>query len=100
MINRLQLAGAVARAPETRLNPAGIPLTRFALDHHSEQEEAGLRRQVQLRITVMATGDELSRRARRLQVGEHVTVTGFLQRTLTRNGQPRLVLHAQQLTTD
>ncbi len=100
MSNRLELSGVVARAPETRVTPAGIPLTRFVLDHDSEQEEAGLRRQVRLRITVIATGEALSSRVKGLVVGDRLIVAGFLNRTLTRDGQPRLVLHAQQLIND
>lgn len=91
------LTGLVCRAPETRYNPAGIPITRFSLEHRSRQIEAGLEREAYCRIIVMAAGNELSKKAQQLNEEAEVTVTGFLARADNRQGQAKLVLHAQDL---
>ncbi len=91
------LSGSVCKAPETRYNPAGIPITRFSLEHRSRQVEAGLEREAYCRIIVMAAGKELSKRAQQLDEETEVTVTGFIARADNRQGQAKLVLHAQDL---
>lgn len=91
------LTGAVHKAPETRYNPAGIPITRFSLEHRSRQLEAGLEREAFCRIIVMAAGKELSKTAQQLDEGSEVSVTGFIARADNRQGQAKLVLHAQSL---
>ena len=91
------LAGTVCKAPETRYNPAGIPLTRFSLEHRSRQTEAGLEREAFCRIVVIATGTELSNKAKALSEGQAVSISGFITRADSRQGQARLVLHAQSI---
>lgn len=91
------LTGIVCKAPETRYNPAGIPLTRFSLEHRSRQMEAGLEREAYCRIVVVAGGAQLSRKAQALGKGQSVKVAGFISRADSRQGQAMLVLHAQAL---
>ncbi len=91
------LGGIVHKAPETRHSPAGIPLTRFTLEHRSRQREAGLARDAFCRIVVICSGEALQQRAERLMVGQQVSVSGFVARADNRQGQSLLVLHAQQL---
>ena len=91
------LTGLVCKTPETRYNPAGIPITRFSLEHRSRQVEAGLEREAYCRIIVMAAGTELSKTAQQLSEGTEVTVTGFIARADNRQGQAKLVLHAHTL---
>ena len=91
------LTGTVCKAPETRYSPAGIPLTRFTLEHHSLQTEAGMERAAKCRIVVMAAGRELKDQIESVEAGHVVTVTGFISRADNRQGEPRLVLHAQQI---
>ncbi len=91
------LAGAVCKAPETRYNPAGIPLTRFSLEHRSRQTEAGLEREAYCRIVVIASGKMLSKKAEALSEGQVVSINGFIARADSRQGQAKIVLHAQAI---
>lgn len=96
MDNRLVIAGNVARTPETRYSPGGVPIGRFTLNHQSEQSEAGMQRQVVCEVSVVAAGEALQGTVRRLQEGAGVRVQGFLGRAHSRRDD-RLVLHAQQI---
>lgn len=88
--------GAVVKQPKTSTSPAGIQHCQFAIDYKSIQNEAGMNRQVFVRIQVVATS-ELSHLTRDLIAGSNIKVTGFLNRHESRNGNPLLVLHAQQI---
>jgi len=94
------LTGTVCKTPETRYSPAGIPLTRFTLEHRSRQMEAGMEREALCRIVVITAGSELKDRAERVSAGQVVTVTGFISRADNRQGVQRLVLHAQRIQTE
>ncbi len=95
--NRVLLTGSVHRKPETRTSPAGIPISRFGLEHRSEQSEAGMKREAQARIVIVASGKELQPLVRTLETGSKVRVTGFLSRSSFRDPEVRLELHAQQI---
>ena len=95
--NRLVIAGAVCRAPETRYSPAGIPITRFVLEHRSRQQEAGAPRAAYCQMRVYAAGEALQAQAQRLTPGAQVRVQGFLCRADNRRGADALVLHAQHI---
>ena len=97
MENRLQIAGVVGNSPETRFTPAGIPIARFTLKHQSLQSEAGMQRQVICNIGVVASGEALQQSVQQLQTGERVRVSGFLARANNRQGENRLILHAEQI---
>jgi len=88
--------GEVVKPPKTSTSPAGIQHCQFSMDHKSIQNEAGMNRQAFVRIQVVATG-ELSSLTRNLTAGSKVKVTGFINRHESRNGNPLLVLHAQQI---
>ncbi|TMM43904.1 primosomal replication protein N [Colwellia ponticola] len=94
--NCLVLTGAVVRTPKQSTSPAGISHSQFSIDHKSIQNEAGMNRQAFVRIQVVATGD-LSRLTRELVAGNVIKVTGFINRHESRNGNPLLALHAQQI---
>ena len=94
--NCLVLMGSVVKPPKQSTSPAGIVHSQFSLDHKSIQNEAGMNRQAFVRIQVVVTG-ELSHLTRELVVGSEVKVSGFINRHETRNGNPLLVLHAQQI---
>jgi len=66
------------------------------LSRHNDQNEAGMNRQAFVRIQVVATG-ELSHLTRELVAGSVIKVSGFINRHESRNGNPLLVLHAQQI---
>jgi primosomal replication protein N len=94
--NCLVLIGSVVKAPKQSTSPAGIVHSQFSIDHKSIQNEAGMNRQAYVRIQVVATG-ELSHLTRELVAGNVIKVTGFINRHESRNGNPLLVLHAQQI---
>ncbi|AAZ25030.1 primosomal replication protein N [Colwellia psychrerythraea 34H] len=94
--NCLVLIGEVVRTPKQSTSPAGISHSQFSIDHKSIQNEAGMNRQAFVRIQVVATGD-LSHLTRELIAGNVVKVTGFINRHESRNGNPLLALHAQQI---
>lgn len=93
------MSGEVHKAPATRYSPAGIPITRFVLQHQSRQMEAGHLREVSCRIAVVAAGEGPAQEAARLAVGDEVRISGFLSRSNHREGETRLVLHAQQIAS-
>ena len=94
--NSLTLTGNVVKAPKQSTSPAGIVHSQFSIDHKSIQNEAGMNRQAFVRIQVVVTG-ELSQITRELVVGQCIKVAGFINRHESRNGNPLLVLHAQQI---
>ena len=95
--NCLVLTGHVVKPPKTSTSPAGIKHCQFSMDHKSIQNEAGLNRQAFVRIQVVATGNVSQHLTRDLIEGCNVKVTGFINRHESRNGNPLLVLHAQQI---
>lgn len=94
--NSLVLSGSVVKTPKHSTSPAGIMHSQFSLDHRSDQNEGGMNRLAFVRIQIVATG-ELSHLTRELVAGSMVTVRGFINRHESRNGNPLLVLHAQQI---
>ncbi|NMP15701.1 primosomal replication protein N [Thalassotalea sp. Y01] len=95
--NCLVLTGEVMRAPQLSITPAGIAHCKFSIDHKSTQTEAGLNRQSFVRMQVVATGSWSQNLSRELVLGTQVKVTGFINRHESRNGNPILVLHAQNV---
>ncbi len=95
--NCLIIVGQVVGSRESRVTPAGVPISRFLLEHHSEQQEAGLPREARCRIPVMACGEALAGIAGRLAPGVRVRVRGFVSRANHREGEYRLVLHAAHI---
>jgi primosomal replication protein N len=92
--NCLTIAGQITGNCETRITPAGVPISRFLLEHQSGQIEAGIPRQARCRIPVLACGEVLARMAERLPPGTPVRVQGFVSRVNYREGEYRLALHA------
>jgi len=95
--NRLVVSGVICNPPESRNSPAGIPLTRFTLEHRSQQVEAGLARDTFFKIVVIAAGTALKQVAAKLQRGDEVYVEGFLSRMSYREDEARLALHAKTI---
>ncbi|MDP4527763.1 primosomal replication protein N [Alkalimonas delamerensis] len=96
MDNLLVCAGQICRQPARSESPAGIPQLSLVLEHRSQQQEAGLNRQCYVRLQVVCSGD-LAQQTQHLLLGDTVRVQGFLNRHQQRNGQSKLVLHAQQI---
>lgn len=88
--NAVALSGALVAIEPLRHTPAGIPLLNFRLAHKSQQIEAGYKRQVECEMNGVAIGDtavEISR----LQTGQAISVSGFLNRKNRMSAQ--LILH-------
>ena len=95
--NRLTIVGYLGNRPETRHTPAGIPITRFTLRHRSVQTEAGMQREAVCSIGVIASGEALQATLRGLSQESVVRVSGFISRANNRQGEYRIVLHAEQI---
>ena len=95
--NRLIVSGRVSRQPESRQSPAGVTITRFTLEHQSQQHEDGLPREASFRIEVVCTGKALAAQARSLTMAQPVEVEGFITRENYRDADRKLALHAQQI---
>jgi len=91
------LVGEVVKSPKLSTSPAGIHHCQFSIDHKSMQIEEGLSRQAFVRMKVVAAGQWSQNLTRDLTVGCKVKVSGFINRHEARNGNPLLVLHAQQI---
>ena len=95
--NCLIIVGQMAGACETRMTPAGVPISRFLLEHQSGQIEAGVPRLAQCRIPVLACGEALAGMAGQLLPGGSLRVQGFVSRVNYREGEYRLALHAARI---
>jgi len=91
------IAGQVSRAPQVRRSPAGVPIARFVLQHRSRQRAAGREREAVCSLQVVASGSALEGAVAELAVGTAVRVSGFLSRADNRQGEYRLVVHADTL---
>ncbi|ODP98946.1 MULTISPECIES: primosomal replication protein N [Salinivibrio] len=97
MTNRLELAGVISKAPVHRQSPAGIPHCHFVLEHRSTQLEANLPRQVYCRLPVVVSGQGSTQQTHDLALGSHIKVSGFLAYQTSRQGEGKLVLHADHI---
>ncbi|MBK8535326.1 MAG: primosomal replication protein N [Candidatus Competibacteraceae bacterium] len=95
--NCLIIAGQLAGSCEIRTSPAGVTISRFLLEHHSGQLEAGVAREAYCRIPVMACGEGFARTVGRLPQGTPVRVRGFISRANSREGEYRVVVHAAHI---
>lgn len=95
--NSLVIVGQLTGSCETRTSPAGVAISRFVLQHHSGQMEAGIPREARCRIPVIACGEPLARAAAHLTSGLSCRVRGFISRANDRQGEFRLVLHATSI---
>jgi len=91
------IAGQVSRTPQVRRSPAGIPIARFVLQHRSHQRAAGRDREAICSLQVVASGPALQGSIAELDIGTAIRVSGFLSRADNRQGEYRLVVHADTL---
>ncbi len=89
-MNQLQLIATIAERDVLRYTPAGVPIVGAILMHDSQQEEAGVARQVQFEVTALAAG-EISGRFANAELGAAYRFEGFLARK-NRNSKA-LVFH-------
>jgi primosomal replication protein N len=91
-VNQIVLSAHIAEAFVLRYTPAGLPALDLRLEHESEVEQAGGKRQVKVAIKAVAFGADAETLARQA-VGSQWRFTGFLANP--RNGK-HPVLHIQQ----
>ncbi len=96
MDNRTIIEGRIGDIGQTRVTPAGLPITRIRLEHHSTQRDAGLDRRVSLSLTVVCSGEALHRQLTGLAPGAAVRVGGFLAQAGYRHGS-ELELYAKRI---
>jgi primosomal replication protein N len=92
--NRLVIGGEVTEVADLRYTPAGIPLLAFSLRHASQRVEAGMKRQVECEVPVVAMAAQ-AEQARGLKLGDTVRTAGFLVKKSLNSRQ--LVLHIDEL---
>jgi primosomal replication protein N len=97
--NSVTLAGEITTIEPLRHTPAGLPLINFKLMHRSVQIEAGIERQTELEVGVVAIGEAASA-ASQFNGGDKVTVQGFLAARRRMGAQlgTQLVLHITHIT--
>ncbi|MBL0419432.1 primosomal replication protein N [Ramlibacter sp. AW1] len=95
-MNRVVLSARIAEASALRYTPAGVPALDLRLEHESEVEQAGGRRQVKAALKAVAFGADAETLARQI-VGSLWRFDGFLANP--RNGK-HPVLHIQQFQQD
>ena len=95
--NSLVLVGTVVKSAKLSTTPVGLHHCQFSIEHRSMQVEDGLNRNAFVRMQVVATGEWSQHLTRELTEGSVVKVVGFINRHESRNGNPILVLHAQQI---
>ncbi len=91
-MNKLVLNGEVGHLESLRHTPAGLPLLSFAINHTSEDIEAGLNRKVECEVNAVIMG-ELAKT--KIQLGDQIKAAGFLAKRSAKSTQ--LVMHIQKL---
>ncbi|MCH4295753.1 MULTISPECIES: primosomal replication protein N [Shewanella] len=94
--NTLVLTGSVLRVRRFK-SPAGIPHCVLQLEHRSQRFEAEMPRNVYCQIQVIMSGQHFECISDTLQAGMEIQVQGFLSTQQSRNGQSRLVIHAENV---
>jgi len=95
-VNQTLLNATIAEISALRYTPAGVPALDFMLEHSSEQAEAGLVRQVSLKLRALALGGQAERLSRQ-PPGSRWQFKGFL--VTPRQGRS-VVLHVQDFQQD
>lgn len=96
MTNQVVLSACIAEVNALRYTPAGLPAIDLRLEHESEMQEAGGKRQVKAALKAVAFGS-MAERLSRQPVGSSWQFAGFLANP--RNGK-HPVLHIQEFQQD
>lgn len=64
------------------------------------QQEAGLDRQTNFKVMVVASGESLDSVIQTLKAGDHVEIKGFLNRAAFKSGEYRLIIHATSVENE
>ncbi|NRD72670.1 primosomal replication protein N [Shewanella sp. VB17] len=95
-INHLVLSGTITRSRRFH-SPAGIAHSVIMLEHKSQCFEAEMLRNVYCQIQVILSGERFNSVTEQLKAGVNIEVKGFIALQQSRNGQNRLVLHAENV---
>lgn len=95
--NFLAITGRIVDIGRCRASPAGVPQQRLRIEHRSRQLEAGLPREARCRIDVRIAGEELTRMTAGLQIGQQVSIEGFLTQAGHRSSEAGIVVHATHI---
>ncbi len=94
--NHLVLSGTIIRS-RSFTSPAGIAHCVLTLEHKSQVYEAEMLRNVYCQIQVVLSGERFESITDKLKIGVNIEVRGFIALQQGRNGQNRLVLHAENV---
>ena len=94
--NSLVLSGTITRSRRFK-SPAGIEHTVIQLEHKSQRFDAELPRNVYCVLQVVLSGERFESVTDKLKTGVDIEVRGFIALQQGRNGQNRLVLHAENV---
>jgi len=89
------ISGLLAKVYETRHSPAGIPITRFILEHQSAKTEAGYDRKIYCKVLIVIAGSALHQVLGRLTVGQEISVEGYLNQVSYQGQNPKLCVNAE-----
>ncbi len=90
-MNQIVLTACIAEVSALRYTPVGLPALDLRLEHESDIEEAGQKRQVKASVKTVAIG-ALAERLVKLPLGSLWRFTGFI--ASPRNSK-NVVLHIQ-----
>ena len=88
--NSFEIHGVLTEGGALRHSPGGVPLLAGRIEHRSKQVEAGLSRDVELELQVLAVGDKAKLLAV-ARLGSAARLTGFFAAKSLRSRVP--VLH-------
>ncbi|QFU24463.1 primosomal replication protein N [Shewanella eurypsychrophilus] len=94
--NHLVLSGTITRSRSFK-SPAGIAHCVVMLEHKSQCFEADMLRNVYCQIQVIFSGERFESATDKLKIGVDIEVQGFIALQQSRNGQNRLVVHAENV---
>ena len=92
VVNQLVLTACIAEIDALRYTPAGLPALNIKLEHESDIQEAGQKRQVKAAIKAVAFG-AMAERLVKQAIGSAWRFSGFL--ATPRNGK-HVVFHIQE----
>ncbi|RGE41837.1 primosomal replication protein N [Comamonas testosteroni] len=93
MENRVVLTGLLAEQAALRYTPAGLPALDLRIEHSSQQQETGTKRNVNASVKAVAFGP-LAEKLARQAPGSQWTFQGFLA---TPRNSKMVVLHIQDI---
>ena len=94
--NTLEITATIDQAQALRFTPAGVPALNLVLEHRSEMQEVGVKRQVTTSLKAMAFGAVAETLAKQ-DIGSQWKFEGFLANA---SRSRSVVLHIQSFSPD